>query len=135
MTESIDNIELDNKNKEILSNNFDRTNKKNGGIKMGKNMKLKSAITAVILMGYILNIFFAYKILQSSNILTIWNRVISIAFIVNIILNFIMAVYSGIESKKNMNKENILIFIVNKVMLVVILILLGIGYFFWKNQI
>ena len=26
MTESIDNIELDNKNKEILSNNFDRTN-------------------------------------------------------------------------------------------------------------
>ena len=25
MTESIDNIELDNKNKEILSNNFDRT--------------------------------------------------------------------------------------------------------------
>ena len=27
MTESIDNIELDNKNKEILSNNFDRTYK------------------------------------------------------------------------------------------------------------
>jgi hypothetical protein len=25
LTESIDNIELDNKNKEILSNNFDRT--------------------------------------------------------------------------------------------------------------
>ena len=31
LTESIDNIELDNKNKEILSNNFDRTFISQGG--------------------------------------------------------------------------------------------------------
>lgn len=102
---------------------------------MEKNMKLKSAFTAIVLIGYILNIFFAYKILQSSNIVTIWNKVISITFIGTIILNFIMTFYSGIEAKKAMNKENIIIFMVNKVMFVLILVLFGIGYFFWRSQI
>jgi maltose-binding protein MalE len=36
LTESIDNIELDNKNKEILSSNFDRTNNKKEVIKLRK---------------------------------------------------------------------------------------------------
>ncbi len=101
---------------------------------MEKNIKIKSTFTAIVLLGYILNIFFAYRILQSSNIITVWNRVISITFICTIILNFIMTVYSGIETKKAMNKSNITIFMINKVMFVCVLILFGIGYFFWKSQ-
>jgi hypothetical protein len=102
---------------------------------MEKNIKLKSAFTAIILIGYILNIFFAYKIFQSSNIITMWNKVISTMLVGTIILNFFMTIYAGIEVKKKMNKENIVIFMVNKVMLVLIVVLFGIGYFFWKSRI
>ena len=102
---------------------------------MAKNIKLKSTITIIILMGYILNIFFAYRILQSTNIITVWNKVISITFILNIVLNGIMTIYTGIETKKEMNKSNIAVFMANKVMLVCIVILFVIGYFLWRNQV
>ena len=102
---------------------------------MAKNIKLKSTITIIILMGYILNIFFAYRILQSTNIITVWNKVISITFILNIVLNGIMTIYTGIETKKEMNKSNITVFMANKVMFVCVIILFVIGYFLWKNQV
>jgi hypothetical protein len=102
---------------------------------MAKNIKLKSTITIIILMGYILNIFFAYRILQSTNIITVWNKVISITFILNIVLNGIMTIYTGIETKKEMNKSNIAVFMANKVMFVCVIILFVIGYFLWKNQV
>lgn len=102
---------------------------------MSKNIKIKSIVTALIFIGYILNVFFAYKILQSTNVITLWNKVIAGSFITVITANFCMTVYCGIELRKNMNKKDLTLFMLNKVMFLCIVILFLIGYFIWKNQV